>query len=57
MVPVISLDHAPTTEGHKVAAHSGSVPKQLGSAGDRRLDTLPTVSDNASAVVTIVVTN
>ena len=66
MVPVVGVDHAPTTafttEAYALSQHplisvpvSGPtlVPKQLGPTGGRGLETLPTVSDHA--VLTIVI--
>jgi hypothetical protein len=62
VVPVVGVDHAPTaafaTEAYALSQGppiSVPVPKQLGSANGRGLDTQPTVSDNA--LLTIVVTN
>ena len=68
MVPMVGVDHAPTTAfateaytlppGPSVSVPvSGSMPvlKQLGSASGRGLETPPTVSD--PAVHTIVVAN
>ena len=61
---MVGVDHAPSTTA--LATELGpsisvpvseliSVPKQLGSAGDRGLETPPTVSDHA--VLMIVVPN
>ena len=70
MVPVVGVDHPPTTafatEGYTLSpspdppipvpvSESISVPKQLDSASGRGLRTPPTVSDRA--VLTIVVAN
>ena len=68
MVPVVGVDHAPTTafasEAYTLFSGppismlvSGSIPvtKQLGSASGRGLETPPTVSDHA--MLTIVVVN
>ena len=63
MVRVVGVDHAPTTVPvFFTEAYPGPeppvsvpVPKQLGSASDRGLETPPTVSDHAA--LTIVVAN
>ena len=62
MVPVVGVDHAPATafatEAYRLspgAPISVPLPKQLGSASGRGLETPPTVSDHA--VLTIVVAN
>ena len=59
VVPVDHLDHAPTTafdtEVRTLLPISVPVPKELGSASDRGLETPPTVSDHA--MLTIVVAN
>jgi hypothetical protein len=59
MVPVVGVDHAPTTafatEAHTLSpglpfsvpvSRSTPLPKQLGSASDLGLETPPTVSDH-----------
>ena len=63
MVPVVGVDHAPTTaftaEAYTLSPgplmSAVPVPKQLGSASGQGLETPPTVSDHA--VLTIVVAN
>ena len=66
MVPVVGVDHAPTTAfateaytpspGPPISVPvSGSISMQLGSASGQGLETPPTVSDHA--VHTIVVAN
>ena len=58
MIPVVGVDHAPSTvfatEAYTPSPSppvsmpiSGSIPVQLGSASDRGLETPPTVSDHA----------
>ena len=67
MVPVVDVDHAPTTvfatEAYTLslsisAPVSGSilVPTQLGSAGGRGLETPPTVSDHALLRLSLLIT-
>ena len=62
MVPVVGVDHAPTTafaaEAYTLSPSSPvsvPVPKQLGSPSGQGLENPPTVSDHA--VLTIVVAN
>ena len=66
MIPVVGVDHAPTTafasEVHTPSQDalisqpvSGSiaVPKQLGTTSDRRLETPSTVSDHAVLLIVV----
>ena len=59
MVPVVGVDHAPTTafaaEAYTPSLNPPIVPEQLGSASGGELEIQPTVSDHA--ILTIVVAN
>jgi hypothetical protein len=66
MVPVVGVDHAPTTSVANTLSPglpislpvSGSilVPKQFGSASGGGLETSPTVSDHAVSTVVVLIT-